>query len=133
MRAALLLTAVLTQGICGACTGGGGDPVADASATDAGEDATDAGEDAAQADADEQDAALGPRALVHSALWQRVPWGEDPFETSGEPPAPCVSGSFGEENLGGELVFYVRTEQCSALTVRQASRSLRRLVAVSAG
>jgi hypothetical protein len=85
----------------------------------------DAGEDAAVTDAGPDDASLGPRALVHSALWRPVPWGEDPFDPSGgaEPPLPCEAETFGEENLGGELVFYVRTERCASLTVRQASRA----------
>jgi hypothetical protein len=115
MRAGLLCAAAL---VVAACADAGAESSLDASAADAGSDAGDA---AVEGDA----AALGPRALVHSALWQRVPWGEDRFDPSedAEPPPPCAQGAFGEENLGGELVFYVRTEQCPWLTVRQASRS----------
>lgn len=121
MRARLLWAALLAAY---ACAGGGGAPIRDASGGGAGEDAAeaDAESDAGAADAD---AAPGPRALVHSALWQRVPWGEDPFDPSAgaEPPVPCERAAFGEEILGGELVFFVRTERCPSLTVRQASRA----------
>lgn len=120
MRADLLCAAALIGAACVACADPGMEPGADASSADAGEDA---GDD--DAGAGREDAALGPRALVHSALWERVPWGEDPFDPSegAEPPLPCAQGAYGEENLGGELVFFVRTEQCQSLTVRQASRS----------
>lgn len=117
MRAGLFCAVAL---LAAACADAGTEPSRDASAGDAGQDASDD-----DADAGPDAAALGPRALVHSALWQRVPWGEDPFDPSegAEPPLPCAQGAFGEENLGGELVFFVRTEQCPSLTVRQASRS----------
>jgi hypothetical protein len=117
MRAGLLCAAALLAAACGDA---GTEPSRDASAGDAGQDAS-----ADDAHAGPDDAALGPRALVHSALWESVPWGEDPFDPSAgaEPPSACAQGAFGEENLGGELVFYVRTEQCPALTVRQTSRA----------
>jgi hypothetical protein len=115
MRAGLLCSAVIAT--CAACADAGAAAGRDASAEDA-------GLDAAEADAS-SDGAPGPRALVHSALWAPVPWGEDPFDPSaGEtPPLPCERDTFGEELLGGELVFFVRTERCASLTVRQASRS----------
>jgi hypothetical protein len=116
MRAALLWAAALVGAACVACADAGSEPSRAAGTADAGPDAD---------DAEGADAALGPRALVHSALWESVPWGEDPFDPSegAEPPPPCAQGAYGEENLGGELVFFVRTEQCPSLTVRQASRT----------
>ena len=77
--------------------------------------------DAAPADAGEATPSV-PAPVVHSALWQVVTASDDPF---GAPPAAvaCQPGSFGEEELGGALVFYVRTESCPYLTVTQASRS----------
>lgn len=110
MRVEWLLGAVL---VGAACADAGEQSSRDASVEDA---ALDAG-------AEPDDAALGPRPLVHSALWAPVPWGEDPFAAGDELPLPCERDTFGEENLGGELVFFVRTERCASLTVRQASRS----------
>ena len=62
-----------------------------------------------------------PVALVHSALWSEVAREDDPFARP--EPVRCLPDSFGAEPLGGELVFYVRTEFCPALTVQQASRA----------
>lgn len=90
---------------------------ADAAIADAAELADATVADAAEpADATEAE----PVALVHSALWSVAASNEDPFA----PPAPerCPAGSFGEEVLGGELVFYVSTELCPSLTVRQSTR-----------
>jgi hypothetical protein len=116
MRAALLRAAASIGTVCVACADAGSEPSREAGAADAGQDA---------GNAEGEDAALGPRALVHGALWESVPWGEDPFDPSAgaEPPPACAQGAFGEEHLGGELVFFVRTEQCPSLTVRQASRN----------
>jgi hypothetical protein len=112
-----------------ACDEGVSRPAADAQVEDAqAEDAQvedaasdDAGSDAAaELDADSP-SEPEPVALVHSALWSVVPAAEDPFA----PPMPmrCPAGSFGEESLGGELVFYVSTDLCPAISVRQASRA----------
>jgi hypothetical protein len=81
---------------------------------DAGELESDAGAPVAELDA-------GPRPLMHPALWSAVAPEDDPYVPS--TPVHCPEGSFGEEVLGGELVFYVRTEQCSNLTVSQPVRS----------
>jgi hypothetical protein len=58
--------------------------------------------------------------LVNNALWQVLNPVEDPFMTSPMPLCPPLSA--GDESLGGELVFAVRTERCPALTARQTSR-----------
>ena len=98
------------------------------SPADAGADAAPAADDAsaaADAEPDTEPDADAPEpesvALIHSALWSVADAADDPFA----PPAParCPAGSFGEEVLGGELVFYVSTEFCPAITVRQTSRA----------
>lgn len=101
----------------------GGQTADDAGAFDAAS-APDAAEDAQAldaADADDSEAAA-PHAssLVHNALWTPVSGQDDPF---GSLAGGCAPDSFGEESLGGELVFYVRTERCTPLTVTQRSRA----------
>ena len=76
------------------------------------------GEDAAAEAA--ADAEREPEALAHAALWSPVDASEDPFAPAAA--VRCLPDSFGEESLGGALGFYVRTELCPALTVRQALR-----------
>jgi hypothetical protein len=79
-------------------------------------------------DADlEQDAAAPdaepppePGALINNALWRVVEWGEDPFSEG--PSLPCPVESAGDESLGGEFVYAIRTERCPSLSVWQASR-----------
>jgi hypothetical protein len=58
--------------------------------------------------------------LINNAVWQLLEWSEDPF--SDGPSLPCPPLSAGDESLGGELVYAIRTERCPSLTVRQASR-----------
>jgi hypothetical protein len=115
------LIAVLCTSALLAC----GDDDAPPSSPDAPE--TDASQaDATAAEAGVEDAATeaavdpDPRPLIHVALWKPVVGDEDPYVADAA--VSCPPGSFGEEALGGELVFYVRTETCPALTVRQASR-----------
>jgi hypothetical protein len=114
MRGVASLAAALSFGLCGCASGA-------ASATQRADAAPDADTQAQDASAQADSAARAPSALVHSALWERVAAGDDPFGDA--MPTPCAAGAFGEENLGGELVFFVRTELCSWLTVEQASRS----------
>ncbi|HEX6244026.1 MAG TPA: hypothetical protein VFZ61_24085, partial [Polyangiales bacterium] len=83
--------------------------------------AEDAGADAATETDAEPPSEPRPVALVHSALWSPVPAAEDPFAPA--TPVRCSTGSFGEEPLGGELVFYVSTDLCPAISVRQATRA----------
>jgi hypothetical protein len=117
---ALRLLAVLLAWACAACDAdaepgavgdaGGHDDAGDPdSAADAGSDA------GAIAELD-----AGPTALVHAALWSAVSRADDPWASDAA--VRCEPDSFGEETLGGELVFYVRTDVCPALTVRQGIR-----------
>jgi hypothetical protein len=61
-----------------------------------------------------------PGPLVNNALWQLLNPLEDPFMEAPMPLCPPLSA--GDEWLGGELVYALRTERCPSLTVRQASR-----------
>jgi hypothetical protein len=61
-----------------------------------------------------------PGSLINNALWQIAEPSADPFAR--EPLRPCPPLSAGDETLGGELVYAIRTERCPALTVRQNSR-----------
>jgi hypothetical protein len=80
------------------------------------------------APADEEDAGAidaaeplpEPGALVNNALWQVLNPLEDPFMDTPMPLCPMLSS--GDESLGGELVYAIRTERCPSLTVRQDSR-----------
>lgn len=123
MRRGLAVCAALLVPCLAGCEEGSSAPDAGSAATeaDAGSEADAGPRDAARADADTSEPEPGPVDLVHSALWNEVEAGDDPFP----PPAPvdCPRDSFGTESLGGELVFYVRTEKCSAISVRQASRA----------
>jgi hypothetical protein len=86
----------------------------------ASEPSSDAGE-AEDADAPDASAPLPePGPLVNNALWQVLNPAEDPFMESPMPLCPPLSS--GDESLGGELVYAVRTERCPSLTARQASR-----------
>ena len=96
-------------GLC-ACAGGG---------SAAQEQEAGTPQDAAVA---EDAAPAQPAPLVHAALWQPLSAADDPWASDGGA-ASCAPESFGEEYLGGELVFYVRTDACPALTVRQPSRA----------
>jgi hypothetical protein len=111
------LTAALAVRVCCAC--------ADAPRSTDADDLRDmdaGGElEAGGALAEDAAALYVPRALVHAALWERVAFDEDPL--SGAPPRGCAPDGYGEENLGGELAFFVRTELCAAITVQQASRA----------
>ena len=114
----LLAASILFASACGG-DGGSSPSENDASLQDAG--AGDGGDIAESADGSSEEA----RALVHNALWRAVSAADDPFASE---PSDCPADSYGEELLGGELVFFVRTEWCSPLTVRQSSR-----VALEAG
>lgn len=61
-----------------------------------------------------------PGSLINNALWQVLEPSADPFAR--EPFRPCPPLSAGEESLGGELVYAIRTERCPSLTARQPSR-----------
>jgi hypothetical protein len=102
-----------------ACADAAPDGVAEAGAAKEQDAAADDADAAAEADASESEPE--PVALVHPALWSAVEASEDPFAPAAA--VPCLPDSFGEEVLGGELGFYVRTEFCPALTVRQGLRA----------
>ena len=62
---------------------------------------------------------VGAASLIHNALWEPV--SED--NAGASPSADCVALGFGDEELGGELAFAIRTDYCPALTLEQPLRA----------